>query len=129
MYRVVKESATELNGRTLMKMEIVFEPGIDEDSEKDGIVWLARIMMQKYVKVHAIVIFGFSTGNDQVRGSFDRGRVVATRDGLGWTGDGILLPGPSRIPDKKGFICYQRNVNFIPEYLPLALSKKGLTSE
>lgn len=119
MYRIVHDETNEPDGRRRRVVRLIFNGGSTESDEKEALLSLARIALNDDLDLKAVLIFAFSTELAYEHQSFDKGRVIATRDGRGWTGDGILLPGPAKIKDRPGFLSYQLNVNFIPEYIAL----------
>lgn len=127
MYKTLTDGTSVLHGRRLRVMKLLFEPGREEYDDQNEMILLAQAVMGDDPTLTGILIFGYSSAFQAKHGSFDKGRVVATRDGRGWTGNGFVLDGATK--DQLGIMWFQRNVITKPNPIYLPLDEKVRTEE
>lgn len=119
MFTIVKDSTqTRDNGRWNRVVRLIWSSAIPEEDIPVLLPWWIREQMCSPLglkELGALLVFGYSTVEMEKQGGFDRGRAVMSTDGLGWLGDGIAIPGQTRIRDEKDVVWFQMNMHFIPE--------------
>lgn len=94
-YTVIKDETMHIAGRTRRVIRLVFgtaTPGETAGHRHRVLTDRADECLRQDSDIQAVMIFGFMSARAEQQSMFDAGRVVATRDGDGWTGDG-MIPG------------------------------------
>lgn len=98
----------ETGGRRLRVIRAIFAEGGTPEQDRDEMIAYVFRQMWENQDLDAVLMFGYSSKNQEAHGSFDRGRAVMTKEGRGWLGNGQIIGGAGQ--DRLGVLWYQRDI-------------------